>query len=235
MPFIDANDAAQIAERIISIDRVRLADDPFKLTLALFHLVESRLAAYNSAVQRLSVASGTRSSNSQQAKDSLERLADLLRSGFKSIDAIPDFRVPANQRLAALESYGFAGGKLGNLVQKERLLALGRLAISVTPTIQPETVRMPADIVGRIQEEIDLLEDAEPGSRIGNRSTATKRRDNALKDLRRAISRIRFYYASCSDDIDTSTEFAKLGLNPRKVSGQRRIAGEGSTPSAPTP
>ena len=65
MPFIDANDAAQIAERIISIDRIRLADDPFKLTLALFHLVESRLAAYNSAVQRLSVASGTRSSNSQ--------------------------------------------------------------------------------------------------------------------------------------------------------------------------
>lgn len=231
MPFVDANDVAQIAERVLSIDRTRTSDDSFKLTLTLHQLVETRLTAYNNAVQQLSVASGTRSSNSQQSKESLTRLSELLRSGFRTLVAIPDFRVPANQRLAALESYGFSAGKLGNLVQKERVLALGRLAVSVTPTIQPEAVRMPLDIVGRIQDELALLEDVEPGSRIGNRSTATKRRDDALKDLRRAISRIRFYYASCSDDIDTSTELAKLGISPRRVSGQRRIPGEGSSPA----
>jgi hypothetical protein len=100
-------------------------------------------------------------------------------------------------------------------VQKERIFALGRLAVSVTPTIFPESVRMPADVVARIQSELMLLEETEPGSRIGNRSTATKRRDDALKDLRRAVSRIRFF---CAVPPDSDAFPAKA--RPRRL--QRR-------------
>lgn len=117
---------------------------------------------------------------------------------------------------------------------KDRMLKLARLAISATPSVLPIEARYPADLLLEIQKELDILQEAEPGAQIGNRSTATKEKYDALQKLSRVISRVRGYYVSASDDIDRTPELARLGLNPRRATGQRRIPAE-QPPVSPAP
>ena len=139
---------------------------------------------------------------------------------------MPEFRVSKAQKLGAMRSYGFDGAKVGGLERKERVLELARLALSMTPTIQPAEARYPADLLAEIEKELLILDQADPGSRIGNRSTATQARDRSLAELKKANSRVRHHYIAASDDLDETPELAKIGMTPTRRSGQRRVAGE---------
>lgn len=229
MSFIDADTIAQMAERILTVDTQRAITDPFRLTPALRQLVERRLCSYRAATQRQQSVSGIRYSSSQQTKEALNRLSDRLRDGYRFLVGIPSFRLPESQRLAVLAAYGWSSGKLGNLKRKERLLELARQAIAITPYLQPELARYPDDLLKHLQEELAILDKAEPAARLVGRQAATKARKHALEELRRAVSRVRGYYISASDDLDKTPELAKVGLNPRRPSRQRRVPTE-STP-----
>ena len=137
-----------------------------------------------------------------------------------------------------MQAYGFDAGKVGDLFRNDRVLALAKLALTVTPSVQPVSARYPSELLEHIDSLREILSDAQPGALIGNRSTATKARNTAQKDLTNALRRARYFYYSCSDDVDASAELSRLGLSPVKRSGQRRLPGEGEVPpviGAPPP
>ncbi len=237
MAHLSANQIAQTAELILATDDGRAATDPFKLPLMFRSLLEDRLQHYRMVSQNLQAASGQRSGHSGRVKESLPRLRQRLRDGFKFLDALPDFRVSESAKQSALLAYGWAGLKVGNLEPKDRVFELARLALSMTPSVQPPEARYPADLLAQIESELSILSEAEPGSRIGNRSAATQARDRALKELHRAVTRLRHYYIACSDDIDETPELAKIGMNPTHRSGQRKVASESAVkpPIGPLP
>lgn len=229
MSFIDADTIAQMAERILTVDTQRAITDPFRLTPTLRQLVERRLCVYRAATQRQQSVSGIRSNSSQQAREALVRLADRLRDGYRFLVGIPSFRLPESQRLAVLAAYGWPSGKMGNLKRKERLLELARQALAITPYLQPELARYPEDLLKHIHAELVILDATEPNARLGGRQAATQARKQALDELRRAVSRVRGYYISASDELDKTPELAKVGLNPRRVAHQRHADRDPST------
>ncbi len=237
MGHLSANQIAQTAELILATDDGRLPADPFKLPVVFRSLLEDRLLSYRTVSQNLQAASGQRSGHSGRVKESLPRLRQRLRDGFKFLDALPDFRVSESEKQSALLAYGWSGLKVGNLEPKDRVFELARLALSMTPSVQPPDARYPQDLLAQIELELSILAEAEPGSRIGNRSAATQARDRALKELHRAVTRLRHYYIACSDDIDETPELAKIGMNPTQRTGQRKTKAENGVkpPEKPLP
>ena len=234
MAKLVAEDIAQTAERILEVDRLRAKDDSFLLTVMLHALVEDRLGIFRDAYMQQKSASGQRMGNSELANQSIGRLTERLREGYRFLSALPAFRVPSDKKLSAMHSYGWNGGKVGKLQSKDRVLSLAKLALSVTPTVLPADARYPADLLAEIEKELNILKDAEPGAQIGVRSSATKAKTKALKDLTLAVGRVRAFYISASDDMDKSPELAKIGLNPRQATGQRRIPAEMPPPTGDT-
>lgn len=231
MSHESANQIAQTAELILATDDLRSNTDTFKLPSEFRSLVEDRLRQYRTVSQNLQAASGQRSGHAQQVKSSLPRLRQHLRDGFAFLRALPEFRVSKALKLSAMRSYGFDGAKVGGLERKEHVLELARLALSMSPSIQPAEARYPIDLLAEIEKELLILDQADPGSRIGNRSTATQARDRALAELKKCNSRVRHHYIASSDDLDETPELAKIGMNPTRRSGQRKVAGE----PTPTP
>ena len=95
MSRVDGDDLAQTAERILSVDAKRGKNEDFKLPEKLQQLVDTRLIAYRAAEQNLSTIKGMRSGHSVQSKQSLSDLRERVRDGYKHLDALPAFRVPA--------------------------------------------------------------------------------------------------------------------------------------------
>ncbi len=228
-----ANRIAQTAELILTTDDLREVNDAFKLSPTFRATLEDRLREYRRVSQNLNTATGQRSGDAERVKSSHPRLTQRMRDGFRFLQALPDFRVTDAQKLTALRTYGFDGNKTGSLERKERVLELARVALAVTPSINPPEARYPADLLGEIEKELQILDQANAGSRIGNRSAATQARDRALQELSKAVSRVRAYYIFASDDLDATPELAKIGMNPTRRTGQRKVQTESNVQPPP--
>ncbi len=233
----DADELAQTAERILTVDAKRVGGDAFLLSPELRGLLTARLSAFRDKHQSLSMKSGSRSGNAVLLKATMSALRERVRDGYNYLLALPTFRVPQDQKQSAFRAYGFEQGKLGGLERKQRVLALARLAVSVTPSVQPAACQYPSDLLQQLQDLLDVVSDAEPGAKIGNRSAATIERDKAFEELQRIVRRVRHFYCSCSDDVDASEELARVGLNPVRRSGQRKTKAENGVkpPEGPLP
>lgn len=216
MSFVEAEETTQMAERILKVDTQRPLTDPFRLPLPLRQLVETRLVHYRAATQRQLAVAGLRSGSSPSTREAHQRLAERLRDGYRYVMGIPSFRLSETQRCAVLAAYGWCDGKQGNLRRKDRMHDLARQALAVTPYLQPELARYPDDLLQRIREELVLIEEAE-ALRNGGRQAAQRARHHALTDLRHAVSRVRGYYISASDELDKTLELVKLGFPTRKT------------------
>ncbi len=100
---------------ITAVDDTRNDYDLRKLPTVLRTLITTRLAAGRAANAAVAMAAGGEAGASAAVIGALARMAGLLRNGYSSLKAIPTEDVPDSEVLEAMESYGWEGGKIGDL------------------------------------------------------------------------------------------------------------------------
>ena len=147
-----------------------------------------------------------------------EKLGALLRNGFNYLKSLPADDVPPADLRDALESYGWEGGKLGDMGSPSRIEALAKQAADATPELDP-AVRYPANLLSRIANWLGILEANKSIAGGGAYSMVIDAKDASREALLAGISRVRFFYSSASDERDQTPELAKIGLQPRRDPG----------------
>ncbi len=192
----------------------------------LRELLETRRMTLEQAEGNLRLVSGSRVNAAAQLRESKKIVGSLLRDGYNHIRAIPTFEINSDERLGAFIAYGWDNGKMGNLADESYLLTLARQALRITPEVEPVKARYPQAILTRLETELNTLTDAFAISKIGTRQQATRARNTAMEALEKALARVRHHYCQASDETDQSAELARIGFQPRRVSGQRLVASE---------
>jgi hypothetical protein len=226
MPTVKTNEFILLAQRIQRVDSARPTTDLFKLPSVIREALDERLAEVLSFDSEQQSIGAIRTRSVTRRREALVTLSERLRDGFRFIKGIPRYEITDVDREAALESYGWQGRQLGDLKTDSRILSLARQAIRISGTLTPVNARYPAALVALIQAQLDIIAETEENVGVGGRQQATRSRDEAMKLLQKAISRVRFYYCAMSDDTDTTAELAKVGLQPKRVNHQRKTKGE---------
>ena len=211
-------DALAQADLILQVDATRSPYDLFKLPAWLLPLMTTRLAEGRAANASVALASGDRTGASRREHEAVDRLANLLRNGYNAIRAVPEEDVPAAEIADALETYGWEGGNLGDLVTAVRVVALAQLAGQVSPSL-PAAVRYPANVLSRLTTWLGVY----AGNRViaegGALSTLIDDKDAKRDALLKANMRVRFHYCSASDEGDFTPELERIGDQPRRMPG----------------
>lgn len=215
---------------ILTVDDSRSIGDEFRLAPRLRELVETRRLTLEQAEGNLRLVSGSRVNAAAQLRESKKTVASLLRDGYNHIRAIPSFEITEEERIGAFIAYGWDNGKMGNLADESYLLTLARQALHITPEVEPLRARYPQAILTRLQTELDILTNALAVAKIGTRQQATRTRNTAMEELEKVLARVRHFYCQASDETDQSAELARIGFQPRRVTGQRLVASEKPTP-----
>ena len=226
MPQENSESMLRRARLVLAVDEKRDKNDPFKLAPWLKQDVSERLAALEIAKPSTNSEEGKRRGAATTLKDAFVELRGLLREGFRIVQAVPRYQATDGEKIGTLTAYGWAGGKLGMLVDNSRVTNLARLAIQETPKIKPEALRYPTELLSRIVAQVALIEAQESDATSGGRQTAIQKRNEARTALEKALRRVRFYYCAATDDADTTPELAKIGFQPVRRTGQRRLPGE---------
>jgi hypothetical protein len=219
-------EVVRVAELIRSVDDSRLPADPFKLPAALRSAIETEYVALNALGGSQVLTEGERARNSQRYQAAIDDLKERLKEGFRHIQSRPDYELDAASRLGAFNAYGWTGGKMGLLQRDDRVLALGQQAITASASLQPEVARYPEELRNRIQSLLDVINSTRPLATVGRRQSLTQQRNEAAKTLWISLSRARFHYCAASTLLDKTPELARIGFQPRRVSGQRLLPSE---------
>ena len=211
-------DALAQADLILQVDATRSPYDLFKLPEWLMPLVTTRLAEGRAANAGVAMASGDRTGASRRVQEAVERLANLLRNGYNALNAVPEEDVPAAEIADALETYGWEGGNLGDLVTPGRVVALAQLAGQVTPSL-PAAVRYPANVLSRLTTWLGVWSANRVIAEGGALSTLVDDKDAKRDALLAANMRVRFLYCAASDEGDFTPELARIGDQPRRMPG----------------
>ena len=226
----DTQLARRQAQKIQTVDSARPAADPFKLPAALRVLLDSRLADLDSLGTLPDEAEGARKGASAKVKAAFTELRTLLREGFEGVSATPRAKASSGEKAAALASYGWTGGKVGRLVDNERVLHLAELAVVETPKISNNALRYDPGTVSGIAAQLAIIKVEQATASTGARQAAVAARDAATVQLVKALRRVRHQYCANSDDGDETPELAKIGFQPARRSGQRLVAAETPAP-----
>ncbi|MEY2563207.1 MAG: hypothetical protein QOH88_1400 [Verrucomicrobiota bacterium] len=212
-------DAIETAELILQVDTARTAADPFKLSATLNPLVTTRLADTKGKNAAATIMEGATVGASEQRKQALERLGELLRNGFNAIGAVASDDISDAERLQAYTAYGWTGGKIGDL-DITRTESLANLAASATadPSV-PTAGKYPASLAGRIANWLAIFDAASLLATGGSRQTLIQARDDSREKLEDANSRVRLFYCSASDDGEKTLELAKINMQPKRAPG----------------
>ena len=212
-------DALAQGDLILQVDATRSPYDLFKLPAWLLPLVTTRLSEGRAANAAVAMASGDRTGASRRVQEAVERLASLLRNGYNALNAVPEEDVPAAEIADALETYGWEGGNLGDLVTASRVVALAQLAGQVTASL-PVQVRYPANVLSRLTTWLGVY----AGNRViaegGAISSLVDDKDMKRDALLAANMRVRFLYCAASDEGDFTPELARIGDQPRRMPGE---------------
>ncbi len=226
MPTLATADAILIANLIIAQDDKRPADHDFKLQVRLRKDVESRRDAVTGSDPTTAQAEGDRADSSATARQAYVTLERLLGAGYKGIEALPDADlIPGGiedaERLRVFTVYGWESGLVGRY-NDARLRNLGDLALAAEKAIENPAWRYSPLLLGAIKTQLDVLEVEEPRATTGSRQIAVEAREEDVEALRKAISRVRHFYCSASDDVDFTKELASIGMQPRRMPGDVR-------------
>jgi hypothetical protein len=226
-------EVVKVAELVRSVDDSRAAADPFKIPAVLRSTIETEYTALMALGGSQMMTEGERARHSQRYQSALADLTDRLKDGFRHIQSRPDYEVDAASRLGVFNSYGWTGGKLGSLRRDDRVILLAQQAVTASASVQPELARYPEELLTRIQDALAVVVAARPLATVGRRQSLTQQRDSAAKALWISISRARFHYCAASTLLDKTPELARIGFQPRRVSGQRLLPSEpgGGTPA----
>lgn len=223
--------AIDIANLIIDVNATRATTDPFRVPpelLALLIVEKDDLIAKKNAV---SLASGTRAGASGIYRAALTALKEQHRLGFQWLKGLPSDSFPLqpgetgphiseSQRLGLMVSYGFEGGKLGDLTNN-RAISLAEL----TPTASAQEMEnplwaYPATLQAAIAAQLALANDNKTVADTGAREVAIKARDESLELLQIYNARVRFHYCASSNDTDNTPELSRIGYQPRRAAGE---------------
>ena len=229
----NASSLAAIAQGhlVQTIDDSRAANDPFHLPAFLRTAVNTGLAALETADNATALTESDRAGGSAAARTALTAIEILLRDGYNAITAIPSLKINAAQRLEVYTTYGWSGGKLGTFNDARRL-GLARLGVRAEVGI-PAAWAYSAELVTALKEQLDLYNANAAPATGGDRSGATKKRDEALDEFETTLARVRFYYCCASADADQTTELTRIGFQPRR--DPTPAAPEPVTPEPPAP
>ncbi len=231
MPTQEFEEQREIAELTQSVDDSRDPGDPFLLSSATRMTRNTRLANAVATDAATSMAEGDRATASGNVRTALENLDRLLHDGYNHIKAIPSFNISDADRLGLFTSYDWSQGLLGRF-SDDRIESLANQAIATTPTVSDPAWRYPDALMTAITTELATLNANQPLATTGSRQQAIDNRDAALELLRLMNARVRFFYCSASDLVDTTPELARIGRQPRRAPGS---AGGGGTELATAP
>ncbi len=207
------------AELIQSVDDARDPAHPFKLSTGLRSLVDTRLTDLRAKDAATHIEEGDRATASRNVRAALDRLKDHLRDGYNFIKGLGKYEISNANRLGLFTTYGWSQGEIGELTD-ERTEALANQAITATPTIANPDYRYPAALMTLITDDLAIVNANQPLATTGDRQAAIDARNEATELLRKANSRVRFFYSSASDDTDFTPELAKIGFQPRRLPGE---------------
>jgi hypothetical protein len=222
----DTQLARRQAQKIQTVDSARPASDPFKLPAELRTLLDTRLAVLDNLGVLPNEAEGARKGASEKLKAAFTELRLLLKEGFGRVDTAPRSKASSGEKAAALATYGWMGGKLGRLVDNERVVTLAELAVAETPKITNTALRYDLDTVSEIAAQLAIVKAEQATASTGARQAAVAQRDDATAQLVKALRRVRHHYCASSDDCDETPELARIDFQPTRRSGQRLVAAE---------
>lgn len=225
---------AEIAGMILQVDGTRQADDPFKLPAALRQVVVSRLAAYNADLAIQNDAGGNQTSAQDRYRNALNSLKLLERDVYNAIRGKPSFDMSAADKKSWLVRLGFAGGEIGR--PDDALLKTRAETILANAPVgtgeEGEVLLISQAILDRITAQSAIVEANESLAGGGQRKIETGDKDDSLKLLGKAVSRVRHHYCAASDDVDTTPELDRIGWQARRAPGTVEDT-EPTTPNTP--
>lgn len=210
--------AISTGELIIQVNDSRSFYDPFRLNDSLSDLITARTGTAKVMNSAVLMAAGDQAGARDRMVEAREKLVELERNGHSYLKGLPAQDVPVSEVNDALESYGWERGLIGDLVSPLRIEALAEQAASATPGLDP-AVRYPAALLSRIANWLGILLANKAIAGGGTVSDVVNEKDAAREALLAAIGRVRYYYCSASDERDQTPELAKIGLQPRRDSG----------------
>ena len=199
----------------------RAQDDGFKLTACLLALMTTRLADAKAKNSAVAMYEGAEAGADVQRADALYRLTCLLRNGYSYLLSIPEEDLPYAQQKQALESYAWEGSVLGDMTSPARVESLARqVAVVAADTTIPSVAKYPASLASRISNWLGILEGTDVLAGGGSHQTLVHQRNGSRDLLLTAISRVRHFYCSASDDVESTPELARINMQPRRARGE---------------
>ena len=206
-------------ELIMQVNAERSFYDPFRLNTSLDQIITQRTGAAKVGNSAALLAAGDQAGAQDRVVQARGKLAELLRNGFAYLKGLPAMDVPVADVNDALVSYGWEGGLIGDLSAPLRIEALAGQAASATPELDP-AVRYPSGLLTRMANWLGILLANKSIAGGGTVSDVVDEKNAARDALLAGIGRVRFFYSSASDERDQTAELAKIGLQPRRDSGQ---------------
>jgi hypothetical protein len=226
--------AIETAELILQVDAARTAGDPFKLSATLNTLATTRLADTKGKNAAATLMGASTVGASEQRKQALGRLGELVRNGFNAIGAVPSEDITDAERLHAYTAYGWDGGKIGD-IDIARTESLANLAVTATADAGvPTAGKYPATLVSRISNWLAIYDAASLLATGGSRQTLIQARDASRDQLEDTNSRVRLFYCSASDDGERTPELAKINMQPKRAPGDAQPQPSPAVPGTAT-
>ena len=197
-----------------NIDTARSAGDTFRLPVFLRTALDTGLTTLEAADNATALTESDRAGGSAAARAALTALDALLHDGYNGITAILSTKITPAQRLEVYTTYGWSGGKLG-IFNDARVLGLARLGVRADVGINPAWAYS-ADLITELKAQLAIYNANAGPATGGDRTGATKKRDDALGEFETTLARIRFYYCCASEDADQTTELTRIGFQPRR-------------------
>ena len=173
-------------------------------------------AANNAAI----FAGGDTQGAQRRVEEARAKLAGLLRNGYFHIQSISADDLSEGDRTAALVSYGWAGGNIGDLEDDERVETLAGLGLSVQPPTVAPVAQYPGSLRSRINNWLGILSGNEVISNGGTQATLVLAKDEKREALMRKLARVRYLYCYASDLGEANPELERIGFQRKRASGE---------------
>ena len=220
MSDINLIEAILRGDILVSTDDSQPPYGEYKFPVALRTAVAQALAGARAAYSAVQLAAGDQAGASARMKQARGRLAELCRNAHSSIEAIPaDTEAEEQEKIDALVSLGFSGGKLGDLGDRAHLLDVVDAILANNASL-PAAYRVAAAITTRLINWRAVNAANEVIAHGGAREPLTAAKDAARMVLEKRISLVRLYLASCNDLGEYNPELARYDFQPKRDPGE---------------
>lgn len=230
-------EAIETLELVVSADNARTSTDSFKLpatgATSLRQTVNARLADLLTKTGATAVSSGTEAGAQVTLRRAVRNLEIGHRAGYRWLagqlpDSIPapegETHMSEAQRAQLLESYGFAGGIVGDFTDTRTLDLARQAPIAAAIGVANPAWHYPAALLSFLATELTKADAAQMPATGGETGSAIEARNVSRELAVDIIARVRFFYCAASDMGDRTPELRKIGMQPRRLPGEAQPA-----------